>query len=154
MMSYMEKVEIKVLNNVKDDAIRNYQLFKWQLVEEKHDLKETTLVFERDNEVSYYNELVKLEEKFNKVYSFPGWILYILVGLTALYVSIVAVLWLIHNLPMEKQQMIILLAVPTGVMLLLNVFLSYLRSKEMERHINKKEEKYQQYQRKVDEICQ
>ncbi len=154
MMSYMEKVEIKVLNNVKDDAIRNYQLFKWQLVEEKADLKETTLVFERDNEVSYYQELVKLEEKFNKVYSIPGWLLYVLVGITALYVSIIAILWLTHNLPMEKQQMIILLAVPTGVMLLLNVFLSYLRSKEMERHLNKKEEKYQQYQKKVDEICQ
>ena len=153
MMSYMEKVEIKVLNNVKDDAIRNYQLFKWQLVEEKVDLKETTLVFERDNEVSYYQELIKLEEKFNKVYSIPGWLLYVFVGLTALYVSIIAILWLTHNLPMEKQQMIILLAVPTGVMLLLNVFLSYLRSKEMERHLNKKEEKYQQYQKKVDEIC-
>ncbi len=32
----MEKVEIKVLNNVKEDAKRNYQLFKWVLVEEKN----------------------------------------------------------------------------------------------------------------------
>ena len=153
MMSYMEKVEITVLNNVKDDAIRNYQLFKWNLVEEKNDLKETTLVFERDNETSYYKELVKLEEKFNKVYSIPGWIFYVLVGLTAVYVTLIAILWLTHNLPMEKQQMILLLAIPTGTLLLVNVFLSYLRTNEMNRHINKKEEKYQQYQRKVDEIC-
>ena len=153
MMPYMEKVEIKVLNNVKDDAIKNYQLFKWNLVEEKNDLKETTLVFERDNEVSYYNELVKLEDKFNKVYSIPGWLFYVLVGITLIYVTTIAILWLTHTLPMEKSQMILLLAIPTGVLLLINVFLTYLRNKEMDYHLNKKDEKYRKYQEKIDKIC-
>ena len=50
--------------------------------------------------------------------------------------------------------MIIILAVPTGILLLLNVFFTYLRNKEMDYHINKKEEKYRSYQEKVDKICQ
>lgn len=148
----MEKVEIKVLNNVKEDAKRNYQLFKWVLVEEKEDLRETTLVFERDNETSYYRELVKLENKFNKVYSIPGWIGYALVGLILVYVTIIAILYLTHIINVEKSLFVVIMAIPTGVLLLANVFISYLRSKEMYNHLNKKEEKYAQYQKKVDEI--
>ena len=150
----MEKVEIKVLNNVKDDAIRNYQLFKWQLVEEKSDLKETTLVFERDNEKSYYPQLVELENKFNKVYSIPSWIFYVLIGLTLVYVTTIAILWLTKALNVEKSVMVLILAIPTGILLLINVFVSYLRNKEMDYHLNKKEEKYRKYQEKVDKICQ
>lgn len=153
MMSYMEKVEIKVLNNVKDDAIRNYELFKWKLVEQTPDLKETTLVFERDNEVSYYPELVKLENKFNKVFSIPGWLFYVLIGITLVYVTTIAILWLAHVLNVDKGILVIIIAIPTGVLLLLNVFLTYLRNKEMDYHINKKEEKYRIYQEKVDKIC-
>ena len=153
MMSYMEKVEIKVLNNIKDDAIRNYELFKWKLVEQTPDLKETTLVFERDNEVSYYPELVKLENKFNKVFSVPGWIFYLLIAITLVYVTTVAILWLTHVLNVEKGLLVIIIAIPTGILLLLNVFLTYLRNKEMDYHINKKEEKYRIYQEKVDRIC-
>ena len=152
MMSYMEKVEIKVLNNVKDDAIRNYELFKWKLVEQTPDLKETTLVFERDNETSYYPELVKLENKFNKVFSIPGWIFYLLIAITLVYVTTVAILWLTHVLNVEKGLLVIIIAIPTGILLLLNVFLTYLRNKEMDYHINKKEEKYRIYQEKVDRI--
>ena len=149
----MEKVEIKVLNNVKDDAIKNYELFKWKLVEQVPDLKETTLVFERDNEVSYYPELVKLENKFNKVFSIPGWIFYLLIAITLVYVTTVAILWLTHVLNVEKGILVIIIAIPTGILLLLNVFLTYLRNKEMDYHINKKEEKYRIYQEKVDKIC-
>ena len=149
----MEKVEIKVLNNVKDDAIRNYELFKWKLVEQTPDLKETTLVFERDNEVSYYPELVKLENKFNKVFSIPGWLFYVLIGITLVYVTTIAILWLTHVLNVDKGILVIIIAIPTGVLLLLNVFLTYLRNKEMDYHINKKEEKYRIYQEKVDKIC-
>ena len=149
----MEKVEIKVLNNVKEDAIRNYELFKWKLVEQVPDLKETTLVFERDNEVSYYPELVKLENKFNKVFSIPGWLFYVLIAITLVYVTTIAILWLTHVLNVDKGVLVIIIAIPTGILLLVNVFLTYLRNKEMDYHINKKEEKYRIYQEKVDKIC-
>ena len=152
MMSYMEKVEITVLNNVKDDAIKNYELFKWKLVDQRVDFKETTLVFERDNETSYYPELVKLENKFNKVYSIPGWLFYVLIGITLVYVTTIAILWLTHHMPVDKGILVIILAIPTGILLLINVFLTYLRNKEMDYHITKKEEKYRIYQEKVDRI--
>ena len=148
----MEKVEITVLNNVKDDAIRNYRLFKWELVEEKAGLKETTLTFSRNNEVSYYQELVKLENRFNQVYSIPSWTSYVLIGLTLIYVTTIMILWLTHILNFDKSIVIIILAIPTAVLLLLNVFLSFLRNKELMKHINKKEEKYKIYQQKIDEL--
>ena len=148
----MEKIEIKVLNNVKEDAKKNYQLFKWVLIEEKEELRETTLVFERDNEVSYYPELVKLENKFNKVYSIPAWIGYALIGLILFYVTTIAILWLTHILDIEKQYLVIILAIPTGVLLLLNVLITFLRNKEMNYHLTKKDEKYAKYQKMVDEV--
>ena len=148
----MEKIEIKVLNNVKEDAKKNYQLFKWVLVDEKEDLKETTLTFQRDDQVPYYRELVKLENKFNKVYSIPGWVAYSLIGLILAYVTTIAILYLTHIINVEKQFLVLILAIPTGILLLLNVFISYLRSKEMNYHLTKKEEKYVKYQKKVDEL--
>ena len=148
----MEKVEIKVLNNIKDDAIKNYTLFKWVLVEEKPDLKETTLVFQRDDQVSYYQELVKLEKQFNNVYKIPAWIGYVLIGITLIYVSTIAILWLTHVLNIEKQLMIIILAIPTGVLLLANVLFTYMRNREMQYHLNHKDEKYRKYQKRIDEI--
>ena len=116
------------------------------------DLKETTLVFQRDDQVPYYQELVKLENKFNKVYTIPGWIGYALIALTLVYVSTIAILWLTHILNLEKQYLVIILAVPTGILLLANVFISYLRNREMHYHLTKKEEKYAKYQKLVDEI--
>ena len=148
----MEKVEIKVLNNIKEDAKKNYQLFKWVLVSEKEDLKETTLVFERDDQVPYYDELVKLEDRFNKVYTIPGWIGYALIGLILLYATSIAILWLTHIINIEKSLLILILAIPTGILLLGNVFISYLRNKEMNYHLTKKEEKYVKYQKKIDEL--
>lgn len=148
----MEKIEIKVENNIRDDAIRNYQLFKWELVNEQKDLKETTLTFSRDNEVPYYNELVKLENQFNKIYTIPSWISYVLIVLTLVYVSVIAILWLTHVFPFDKSIIAIILAIPTGIFLLLNVLVSYLRSRQFDNHVKHKEEKYQKYQEKVNEL--
>lgn len=148
----MEKVEIKVLNNVKEDAKRNYQLFKWVLEDEKEDLRETTLSFSRDDQTPYYKELVKLENKFNKVYSIPSWTGYLLIGLILIYVTIIAILYLTHIINVEKQIFIIILAIPTGILLLGNVFISFLRSRELNYHLTHKEEKYAKYQKKVDEL--
>ena len=150
----MEKIEIKVLNNVREDAKRTHQLFKWKLVEEKIDLKETTLVFERDNEVSYYPQLVKLENSFNKVYTLPSWLSYVLIGLTLVYVTAIMILWLTKVLNLEKQYVVIILAIPTGILLLLNVLLTYLRNRELSKFTTKKEERYQKYQSLVDELTE
>ena len=148
----MEKVEIKVLNNVAKDAIRNYTLFDWKLIEQKEDLSETTLVFERDDQTPYYHEIVKLENDFNKVYSIPAIVPYIFIIITLFYVSIMTVLWLTHVLNIEKIVFVVILAIPTGILLLLNVFVTYLRTRQMTYHLTRKEEKYQKYQKKVNEI--
>ena len=148
----MEKAEIKVLNNVKEDAKRNYQLFKWVLIEETNGLTETTLVFERDDTAPYYQDLVKLENKFNKVYTIPGWLPFVFVGLILAYVTTMAILYLTHVINVEKSIFVVILAIPTGILLLLNVFITFLRNKQMFDYVNKKEEKYQKYQQMVDQI--
>lgn len=148
----MDKTEIKVLNNVKEDAKRNFQLFKWNLVSEHNDLKETTLVFERDENMPHYFEITKLEERFNRVYSIPSWIFYSLIVLTLIYVSIMTILWFTKVINVEKHIFVIILAIPTGLLLLLNVFLSFLRTRQMSNHLNHKEEKYQKYQKLIDNL--
>ena len=77
---------------------------------------------------------------------------YSLIGLILVYVTTIAILYLTHIINVEKQLLILILAIPTGILLLLNVFISYLRSKEMNYHLTKKEEKYAKYQKKVDEL--
>lgn len=148
----MEKVEIKVLNNVKKDAIRSYELFLWRLEEEKNDLKESTLVFSRDDQVSYYPELVRLEKQFNKVYSIPSWASYILIGIALVYVSVMAILWLTHVITSDKSYFAIIIAVPTGVLLLINVLFTYLRNKQLNNFLNTKEDRYKKYQEKVNQL--
>ena len=148
----MEKVEIKVLNNVKKDAIRSYELFLWRLEEEKNDLKESTLVFSRDDQVSYYPEVVRLEKQFNKVYSIPGWASYVLIGIALVYVSVMAILWLTHVITLDKSYFAIAIAVPTGVLLLINVLFTYLRNKQLNNFLNTKEERYKKYQEKVNQL--
>ncbi|MCR5184832.1 MAG: hypothetical protein K6C32_01975 [Bacilli bacterium] len=148
----MSKVTITVLNNTRDDAIKNYQLFEWKLIEEKKDLKETTLTFERDENTPYYPELVALEEKFHKVYTFPSWLSYVLIAITLIYVSVIAILWISHVIDVKKEILVIILAIPTGVLLLINTGLSFLRSRQMNHHILHKEEKYQEYAKKIEEI--
>ena len=148
----MEKVEIKVLNNVKEDAKKNYELFKWVLIDEKNDLKETTLTFQRDDQVPYYAQLVKLENKFNKVYSIPSWMFYLLIAITLVYVSVIAILWMTKVLDLPKSTIVLILAIPTGILLLVNVGLTYLRNREMNYHINHKDDKYRKYQEKINQI--
>lgn len=148
----MEKIEIKVLNNVKDDAIRNYQLFEWKLIEEKNDLRETTLIFERDNSTPYYQKLVKLENQFNNVYKIPSWVSYSLIVVTLIYVTVIMILWLTHVLQMQKSYVVLLLILPSGFLLLINLLINYIRSKEMQNHINSKENKYKIYEEKIKKI--
>lgn len=149
---HMEKTQIKVENNVKNDAIRNYRLFQWVLVDEVNDLKETTLTFERDNEVPYYKDLVRLENQFNKVYSLPSWLSYVFTVVALIYVSIMAILYLTHVITLDKSLVAIIIAIPGGVLLLLNVLVSFIRNKQMNHHLTRKEEKYQKYQEKVNQL--
>ena len=148
----MEQVEIKVLNNVKDDAIKNYQLFRWVLVKETPGLKETTLVFERDDSMKHYNEIKKLETKFNNVYTIPSFLPYVFVVITLIYVSVIAILWLTHVLDVEKSILVVILAIPSGVLLLANVLITFLRQRQMNYHLNKKEEKYEKYKKLIEEL--
>lgn len=145
----MEKVTIKVLNNVKEDAKRNYQLFEWRLVEEKSDLKETTLTFERDETMDHYQDIIKLENRFNRVYSIPSWVSYIIIAIILVYVTLIAIFWKTKVLDLDKSGIVILMAVPTGILLLVNTGLSFYRNKQMHDHINKKEEKYRLYGEKI-----
>lgn len=148
----MEKTTITIKNNVKEDCKKNYQLFEWTLLEEKNDLSETTLTFFRDNEVPYYQELVKLENRFNNVYTIPSWISYILIGLILIYVSLMAILFISKAIDIKKEMFVLILAVPTGILLLTNIFISYLRHKQLMEHINNKEKKYLKYQSLIEQI--
>lgn len=148
----MEKVTINVLNNVKEDAKKNYELFEWKLIEEKNDLKETTLTFERDNSVSYYSELVKLENKFNRIYHIPSWVSYALIVVILIYVTTIAILWKCKAFDFDKAGVVLLMAIPTGVLLLVNTFITFLRSRDFNNHVNHKEEKYELYRSKISQL--
>ena len=69
-----------------------------------------------------------------------------------MYVSLIAILWLTHVLDVDKGKLVIILAIPTGALLLANVGLSYLRTKQMNDHIVNKENKYKIYQDKIDQL--
>ena len=97
----MEKTVIKVLNNVKEDAIKNYTMFKWTLVDEHPDLKETTLTFERDDSLPYYQKLVALETKFNNVYTIPSWLGFAFIFVILGYVTTLLLLLLMVKINIQ-----------------------------------------------------
>ena len=88
----MEKITLKLKNNLKHLDIKKMTIFDWEVEkEEKIDEVFSNVTFSRDDSVSYYSELVTLEQEYKKYQNFkvvPNSVLIILAVVAFIFLTL------------------------------------------------------------------
>ena len=114
-------------------------LFDWKLVkEEKKEGAPSTLYFERDNTVPYYQEMVEVEKEISPKL-IPFWVLLIPIAIAFALVTAYLILYLAMRPNFEVLKYFLILFVPSMVMLLLDTGIFWLRSKQLMNYLKNEE---------------
>ena len=136
----MEKCQRKVNSYTVTRAVYLMGLFDWKLVnEEKHENAPSILTFERDENVPYYQEMVKVEKETSPRL-LPFWTLIIPVALAFIAMTVYLILYLALRPNFDSLKMFYFFFIPSMVLLLGDTLLFYLRSKQLMRYLKNEEE--------------
>ena len=114
-------------------------LFDWKLVkEEKKEGAPSTLYFERDETVPYYQEMVEVEKEISPQL-IPFWVLLIPIAISFALVTTYLILYLVMRPNFEVLKYFLILFVPSMVMLLLDTGIFWLRSKQLMNYLKNEE---------------
>ena len=114
-------------------------LFDWKLVkEEKKEGAPSTLYFERDESVPYYQEMVEVEKEISPKL-IPFWVLLIPIAIAFALVTTYLILYLAMRPNFEVLKYFLILFVPSMVMLLLDTSIFWLRSKQLMNYLKNEE---------------
>ena len=114
-------------------------LFDWKLVkEEKKEGAPSTLYFERDESVPYYQEMVEVEKEISPKL-IPFWVLLIPIAIAFALVTTYLILYLAMRPNFEVLKYFLILFVPSMVMLLLDTGIFWLRSKQLMNYLKNEE---------------
>ena len=114
-------------------------LFDWKLVkEEKKEGAPSTLYFERDKSVPYYQEMVEVEKEISPKL-IPFWVLLIPIAIAFALVTTYLILYLAMRPNFEVLKYFLILFVPSMVMLLLDTGIFWLRSKQLMNYLKNEE---------------
>ena len=148
----MEEKEIAVnINNAKL-VLDKHLLFKWECVEQRNVGKTIYFKFKRDNEVPYYDELVKLENEYPD-YKIKSLIPVSLMPIvTFALVTIFLVVFLMDRENFNFTLMFSLLMIPAMLVLLLTVLFTVLRLKAINKIDKEKPTMENMYREKIAEL--
>ena len=114
-------------------------LFDWKLVkEEKKEGAPSTLYFERDESVPYYQEMVEVEKEISPKL-IPFLVLLIPIAIAFALVTTYLILYLAMRPNFEVLKYFLILFVPSMVMLLLDTGIFWLRSKQLMNYLKNEE---------------
>ena len=114
-------------------------LFDWKLVkEEKKEGAPSTLYFERDESVPYYQEMVEVEKEISPKL-IPFWALLIPIAIAFALVTTYLILYLTMRPNFEVLKYFLILFVPSMVMLLLDTAIFWFRSKQLINYLKNEE---------------
>ena len=114
-------------------------LFDWKLVkEEKKEGAPSTLYFERDESVPYYQEMVEVEKEISPKL-IPFWVLLIPIAIAFALVTTYLILYLAMRPNFEVLKYFLILFVPSMIMLLLDTGIFWLRSKQLMNYLKNEE---------------
>ena len=114
-------------------------LFDWKLVkEEKKEGAPSTLYFERDETVPYYQEMVEVEKEISPQL-IPFWVLLIPIAISFALVTTYLILYLAMRPNFEVLKYFLILFVPSMVMLLLDTGIFWLRSRQLMNYLKNEE---------------
>ena len=148
----MEKLSLKVTHQQKHDAIRCHELFCWKLEkEEKLEPNVYQLEFVREN-IPNLNRIKVLENQFFRASNIPLWLLIVIPVIAIIYITLMFVL--IQTKTIKASQLVksILISVPTAVLLVISMGLTYLRNKQTTKYIAHHDERVIEYEAKVKEL--
>ena len=114
-------------------------LFDWKLVkEEKKEGAPSTLYFERDENVPYYQEMVEVEKEISPKL-IPFWVLLIPIAIAFALVTTYLILYLVMRPNFDVLKYFLILFVPSMVMLLLDTGIFWLRSRQLMNYLKNEE---------------
>ena len=148
----MEKCVRKVNSYSVARSVYLMGLFDWKLVkEEKKDNAPSTLYFERDESVPYYQEMVEVEKEISPKL-LPFWVLLIPIGISFALVTAYLILYLALRPNFDTLKFFLILFVPSMVFLLADTGIFYLRSRQLMNYLKNEETLVKNAEEKMKEI--
>ena len=148
----MEKCQRKVNSFAVNRSVYLMGLFDWKLVkEEKKDNAPSTLYFERDENVPYYQEMVAIEKE-TAPKLIPFWLLLVFVGIAFTLVTIYFILFLALRPNFDPIQYFYIFFIPATACLLGDTVLFYLRSRQLIKYLQNEPEVVKNAETKMQEL--
>ena len=148
----MEKCQRKVNSYTVTRSVYLMGLFDWKLVnEEKHDNAPSVLYFERDENVPYYQEMVKVEKE-TEPKLLPFWSLVVVVALAFAIMTVYLILWLAMRQTFSNIVYFYAFFIPAMVLLLVDTGLFYIRSRQLMNYLKNEDAVVKQAEEKMKKI--
>ena len=148
----MENCTRKVNSYAVTRSVYLMGLFDWKLVkEEKKEGAPSTLYFERDENVPYYQEMVEVEKEISPKL-LPFWVLIIPIAIAFALMTALLILFLTLKENFETVKYFFVFFVPSMVLLLIDTGIYWFRSKQLMNYLNEEEKLVKQAEEKMQQI--
>ena len=148
----MESCQRKVNSYAIDRSIYLMGLFDWKLVkEEKKENAPSTLYFERDEKVPYYQEMVEIEKEISPKL-IPFWVLLIFVGIAFSLITAALIVTMLRLPGLEPIKTFFCFFIPAAIFLFADVVIFYLRSRQLMKYLASEREIVQRAEQKMKEL--
>lgn len=147
----MEKKTIKVYPRDKNMTIRDETLFGWKKDNEQYDGIKISLSFTRDVDDEKRLILRKLEKEYKNLHAIPTFVLIIFAILSFAFITTYLVISF-TNKDMDKLISFLSFLLPGLVFTSLLGILAIVKTKQTINYINKKEQRFIDFSKKVQEI--
>ena len=148
----MENCTRKVNSYAVTRSVYLMGLFDWKLVkEEKKEGAPSTLYFERDENVPYYQEMVEVEKEISPKL-IPFWVLIIPIAIAFALMTTLLILFLTRKEGFDATKYFFAFFVPSMVLLLIDTGIYWLRSKQLMNYLNEEEKLVKSAEEKMQKI--
>ena len=148
----MEKCIRKVNSYAVTRSVYLMGLFDWKMVkEEKKENGPSTLYFERDENVPYYQEMVEIEKEVSP-HMIPFWVLIIPVALAFLLVTAYLICFLTLKPNFDTMKFFFIFFLPAMGLLLLDTLFFFLRSRQLLKYLKDEQNIVKKAEEKMAEL--
>ena len=148
----MENCTRKVNSYAVTRSVYLMGLFDWKLVkEEKKEGAPSTLYFERDENVPYYQEMVEVEKEISPKL-LPFWVLIIPIAIAFALMTTLLILFLTRKEGFDATKYFFAFFVPSMVLLLVDTGIYWLRYKQLMNYLNQEEQLVKNAEEKMQQI--
>ena len=148
----MENCKRKVNSFAVTRSVYLMGLFDWKFVkEEKKEGAPSTLYFERDESVPYYQEMVEVEKEISPNL-LPFWVLLIPIVIAFALVTTYLILYLVMRPDFDVFKFFLILFVPAMAMLLVDTGIFWFRSKQLMNYLKNEETLVKSAEEKMTKI--